>query len=42
MIYSDREEKSTNKVRRIDIVGGNNAEIANKVVYERVRSTTFY
>ncbi len=38
--YSDKEEGSLNKVRRIDVIGGDDAEIADKVVHESVRSTT--
>ncbi len=41
VIYFDREESLTNKVRRIDMVGGDNVEIADKIVYESMRSTFF-
>ena len=40
MIYSDREEKPINKVGKMDMVDGDNAEMADKVVYESMRSTT--
>lgn len=34
MIYCDREQRPINKIRRIDAIGGNNVEMANKVVYK--------
>ncbi len=38
--YSDKKERLANKVGRINAVGGDDAEIANKVIYESMRSTT--
>lgn len=40
--YSDRKEKQTNKVRRINAIGGDNTMMANKVVYENVCSTIYW
>lgn len=39
--YSNREKRPINKVKRKDIIGSNNIEIADKIVYENVYSTTF-
>ncbi len=41
VIYSNKEEGPANKVRRMDAVGDNNAEIVDKVVHESVYSTIF-
>ncbi len=40
VIYSDREEKPTNKFGKIDMFGGDNMKMADKVVYENMRNTT--
>ena len=40
MTYSDREKRSTNKVGKMDMVGDDNAKIANKVIYKSVCNTT--
>ncbi len=40
MIYFDKEEEPANKVGRMDAIGGDNAEMADEVVHENVRSTT--
>ena len=41
MTYSDREKRLINKIRRIDAVSDDDAEMADKLVYESVYSTTF-
>ncbi len=38
--YSDREEGSANKVGKMDAIGIDNAEMADKVVHESICSTT--
>ncbi len=38
--YSDKEEKPVNKIGRIDAVGDDDEEIADKVVYESMYNIT--
>ncbi len=38
--YSDRKEEPTNKVGKIDVIGSDNAKMADKVVYKSMCSTT--
>ena len=38
--YFDRDEKPTNKIRKIDVIDGDNAKMANEVVYESVYNNT--
>lgn len=40
MTYFDREKKLANKVEKMDIIGDNNAKMADKMVYESVYSIT--
>lgn len=40
MIYFDREEGPVNKIGKIDVIGSNNAEMADKMIYESVCKTT--
>ncbi len=40
VIYSAKEERPANKVRRIDAIGDDNVEMANKVIHESIRSIT--
>lgn len=40
MIYSDNKKKPINKVEKIDVVSDNDAEMADKIVYKNVHSTT--
>ncbi len=41
MTYSDKQERPAKKLGRMDAVGSDDVEIADKVVYESVHSTTF-
>lgn len=42
MTYSDREEELyINKIRKMNAVGGNNIEIANKLISKSIYSTIF-
>ena len=40
MTYSDKEKRLTNKVEKIDTVGGDHAEMADQVIHRNVRSIT--
>ncbi len=40
--YFDKEKGPLNRVRRKDIVGDDNVEMADKMVYKSMRSTTSY
>ena len=40
MIYSDINKGQTNKIGRINVVGDDDMEMADKVVYENMHSTT--
>ena len=40
MTYFDSKKEPTNKIKRINTVGDDNAEMANKVVYESMYNTT--
>ncbi len=40
MTYSNRKEEPTNKVGRMDVFGGDDAEMADELVHKSVHSTT--
>ncbi len=40
MNYYDKEEGLVYKVRKMDVIGDDNAEMANKMVYKSMRNTT--
>lgn len=41
MTYSNRKEKQTNKVGKMDIISGDNVKKVAKIIYKSVHSTTF-
>lgn len=41
MTYFDRKEGPTNNIERIKVVGSDNIEINDKVVYKNMYSTIF-
>ena len=42
MTYFNRKQKLMNKVRKINAVSGNDAEMADKIVHESVYNITFW